>query len=107
MFVKGDCDLEATNHLGGTALRTAVTTGSKSCVEHFVTATDASLSALDQDGNSLLHVALYRQQHAEAGDEDDLVDAASQLSNPSPSIDAVSLPPPIEKNQVQGLSGSQ
>ena len=72
----------------GTALRTATMTGAKSCVEYLV-GHGASLSAVDEDGNSMLHIALNRQ-HLAAGDTEALLDGARQLSGPSPLIDAVS-----------------
>ena len=77
------------NAIQGTALRSATATGAKSCVEHLV-GHGASLSAVDEDGNSMLHIALYRQHHAEEGDTAALLDGACQLSGPSPLIDAVS-----------------
>ena len=71
-------------------MRSAVTSGAKACAEYLL-AYGSALNAADVDGNSPLHVALYRQQRAEEGKEDELLESEETVSVLSPRIDKASL----------------
>ena len=84
------CSLEARNSVGSTVLHAAISSGAKGSIEQLV-AFGSKLDTEDEEGNSVLHGALYVQKRTQDQQDFALVDICHCQVSSSPLIDEVSI----------------